>query len=187
MGMTLKQNSIVTIHLESPVGSLVAGATREGVCLLEFTEPRRLEAQLQAVQKHFSLPVVSGENELLQKLKMELEQYFAGELRSFSVPLIYPGTPFQQKVWQELLSIPYGETRYYEELAESLGKSGGQRAVGHANGLNRIAIVIPCHRVVNKGGSLGGYGGGLWRKKFLLDLERGQNNLFETSITAHGF
>jgi AraC family transcriptional regulator of adaptative response/methylated-DNA-[protein]-cysteine methyltransferase len=83
----------------------------------------------------------------------------------------YPCSPFQREVWGQLLRIPYGETRSYEEIARALGKAGAQRAVGRANGQNRVAILIPCHRVVNKGGQLGGYGGGLWRKQFLLDLE----------------
>src|SRR5207245_2176076 len=88
------------------------------------------------------------------------------------VPLVYPGTPFQQNVWSGLLTIPYGETCSYEDLARVVGSPQAHRAVGTANGKNRIAIVIPCHRVVNKGGKLGGYGGGLWRKQYLLDLER---------------
>ena len=89
----------------------------------------------------------------------------------------YPGTPFQERVWNQLLRIPYGQTRSYEDLARQIDSAGSQRAVGHANGLNRIAIVIPCHRVVNKDGKLGGYGGGLWRKQFLLDLEQGVRRL----------
>ena len=93
-------------------------------------------------------------------------------MTEFRVPIIYPGSPFQTRVWDGLLQIPYGETRSYEELARTVGAPGAQRAVGHANGQNRISIVIPCHRVVNKNGRLGGYGGGLWRKQYLLDLER---------------
>jgi AraC family transcriptional regulator of adaptative response/methylated-DNA-[protein]-cysteine methyltransferase len=87
---------------------------------------------------------------------------------------VYPGTPFQVKVWDALRQIPYGETYSYEKLAWAVGAPGAQRAVGHANGQNRLAILIPCHRVVNKDGRLGGYGGGLWRKQLLLDLERGE-------------
>src|SRR5204863_8553507 len=100
---------------------------------------------------------------------------FAGRRRTFDVPLVYPGSQFQMSVWRQLLAIPYGETRSYEDIAITVGAPAGCRAVGLANGRNRIAIVIPCHRVVNKGGKLGGYGGGLWRKQFLLDLERKEN------------
>jgi AraC family transcriptional regulator of adaptative response/methylated-DNA-[protein]-cysteine methyltransferase len=163
--------------LRSPLGPLVAGATTEGICLLEFTDRRMLEAQFAAVRKLFAVPVVPGSNEHLEKLESEIARYFAGSLRSFSVPLIYPGTDFQCRVWTQLLAIPYGETRSYEQLAVAVGDKKAVRAVGRANGLNRIAIVIPCHRVVNKNGELGGYGGGLRRKQFLLDLERNAQGL----------
>src|SRR5205085_7820308 len=97
--------------LPSPLGPLVVGATSAGICLLEFSEPERLETQLNALRKTFRLPVVPGSSEHLDTLKRELESYFAGALRQFSVPLIYPGTDFQQRVWGQLLKIPYGETR----------------------------------------------------------------------------
>jgi AraC family transcriptional regulator of adaptative response/methylated-DNA-[protein]-cysteine methyltransferase len=158
--------------LRSPLGPLVAGATAEGICLLEFTDRRMLEAQFATVRKVFGAPVVPGSNKHLQTLEVELARYFAGSLRSFSVPLTYPGTAFQRQVWEQLLAIPYGQTRSYEQVAIAVGKPQAVRAVGRANGLNRIAILIPCHRVVNKNGELGGYGGGLRRKQYLLDLER---------------
>lgn len=160
--------------LESPLGPLVAGATAEGICLLEFTERRMLEAQFDTLRKRFRCAIVPGDNEHLSKLKEEMQSYFDGTLQDFTVPLIYPGSPFEKRVWDELRRIPYGETRSYEEMARRIGSPGAQRAVGRANGLNRIAILIPCHRVLNKDGKLGGYGGGLWRKQFLLDLERGR-------------
>lgn len=160
--------------IESPIGPFIAGAVEEGVCLLEFTERRMLEAQFATIRKRFDRPFVPGENKHLEMLKKEMASYFAGELREFQVPLVFPGTPFQVKVWNELLRIPYGETCSYEDIARKLGSSGAVRAVGTANGRNRIAVVIPCHRVVNKDGKLGGYGGGLWRKQFLLDLEQGK-------------
>ena len=157
--------------LQSPLGPLVAGATAEGICLLEFSDRRMLEGQFAAVRKLFAAPVVPGTNAHLEKLEGELASYFAGRLRSFSVSLVFPGTPFQRRVWEQLLAIPYGETRSYEQLAAAIGQPQAVRAVGRANGLNRIAILIPCHRVINKSGALGGYGGGLRRKQFLLDLE----------------
>ena len=164
---------IVVSWQESPMGPLVTAATDQGICLLEFTDRRMLEAQFETLRKLFSCAIVPGENEHITQLREELAAYFKGALRQFSVPLVYPGSQFQIRVWNELLQIPYGETCSYEELANRIGSPSGQRAVGHANGLNRIAIVIPCHRVVNKDGKLGGYGGGLWRKQHLLDLEKG--------------
>jgi AraC family transcriptional regulator of adaptative response/methylated-DNA-[protein]-cysteine methyltransferase len=157
--------------LKSPLGPMVAGATNEGVCLLEFTDRRMLETELATLQKLFNTFAVPGTNGHLRQLDIELKAYFAGTLRTFSVPLVTPGPDFQQCVWNELRRIPYGQTRSYEELAIAVGLPRGQRAVGRANGMNRIAIVIPCHRVVRKDGHLGGYGGGLRRKQFLLALE----------------
>jgi AraC family transcriptional regulator, regulatory protein of adaptative response / methylated-DNA-[protein]-cysteine methyltransferase len=165
---------ITVAWIESPLGPLVAGATGDHLVLLEFTDRRMLEAQIRTLGRLFKRPIVPGDNPVLGQLREELKRYFAGELRKFSVPLAYPGSEFQQRVWKGLLGIPYGGTLSYEALAEKVGAPRAQRAVGHTNGLNRIAIVIPCHRVVNKDGKLGGYGGGLWRKRALLDLERGE-------------
>lgn len=171
-GQSRTVDCILAEWLESPLGPLVAGATGEGVCLLEFTDRRMLETQFRTVEKRFGCAIVPGRNGHLDRLKKELGAYFSGDLRRFTVPVVYPGTPFQTSVWDELLRIPYGETRSYEDLAQSVGRPGASRAVGTANGCNRIAIVIPCHRVVNKNGKLGGYGGGLWRKQRLLELEQ---------------
>jgi AraC family transcriptional regulator of adaptative response/methylated-DNA-[protein]-cysteine methyltransferase len=172
-GASRTLDRIVVSWQESPLGPLVTAANDDGICLLEFTDRRMLEAQFETLKRLFSSAILPGENEHIAHLREELASYFAGKLRQFSVPLVYPGSSFQVRVWNELLQIPYGETCSYEGLALRVGSPSGQRAVGHANGLNRIAIVIPCHRVVNKDGKLGGYGGGLWRKQRLLDLEKG--------------
>ena len=177
-GSSRTADCVTLTWIESPVGPLVAGATDAGVCLLEFSDRRMLEAQLESVRQRLG-PLLPGAHPLLDQLRAELAEYFAGTRREFSVPLVYPGTPFQVKVWDGLRRIPYGETRSYEQLAWSVGAPNAQRAVGHANGLNRLAILIPCHRVVNKDGKLGGYGGGLWRKQLLLDLERGGQTALE--------
>jgi AraC family transcriptional regulator of adaptative response/methylated-DNA-[protein]-cysteine methyltransferase len=163
---------VVVSWLRSPLGLLVAGATEDGICLLEFTDRGRLEAQVGVLRRLFALPIVPGSNAHLDRLQGELGRYFDGASNCFTVPLVYPGTPFQAKVWEQLRAIPYGETRSYEQIAIAVGSPGAVRAVGTANGRNRIAILLPCHRVVNKSGKLGGYGGGLWRKQHLLDLER---------------
>lgn len=165
--------------IETPIGPVIAAANDQGLCLLEFTDRRMLETQFRTLKKLFSCAIVPGDNAHLKQLRKELEKYFAGQLKVFSVPIVYPGSPFQERVWSELLRIPYGETRSYEDLARRVGSPNGHRAVGHANGTNRISIVIPCHRVVNKDGKLGGYGGGLWRKQYLLDLEKGKRSLLE--------
>jgi AraC family transcriptional regulator of adaptative response/methylated-DNA-[protein]-cysteine methyltransferase len=163
---------IVVAWIDSPLGPLVAGANAEGVCLLEFTQRRMLEAQFATLRRRFQTAIVPGRNRHLDQLERELQEYFAGRRRAFSVPLKSPGSPFEERVWSALLRIPYGATESYESLASALGRPRAHRAIGGANGRNRIAIVIPCHRVVTKAGTLGGYGGGLWRKHALLHLER---------------
>lgn len=179
-GRSRNTECIVTAWIESPLGPLIAGATSEGICLLEFTERRMLDAQFATLRKNFQCAIVPGENKHLQQLKKELDEYFQGRRKQFTTPLVFPGTQFQRSVWNALLKIPFGKTVSYEDIARRIGSPDAQRAVGHANGLNRIAIVIPCHRVVNKDGKLGGYGGGLWRKQKLLTLEQGTSpDLFE--------
>ena len=163
---------IVVRTLESPVGPLILCATEEAVCLLEFTDRRALETQVSALRKRFDCAIVPGTNRRIKQAQDELSAYFAGKLKQFRVPIACPGTPFQKTVWKRLLQIPHGETISYDRLARDIGRTGSQRAAGTANGKNRIAIIIPCHRVVNKSGKLGGYGGGLWRKQCLLDLEQ---------------
>jgi len=119
------------------------------------------------------MPVEPGDNEHLTQLERELTEYFASERREFDVVLDVKGTPFEDRVWEQLLAIPCGQTRSYGEIAGTLGKPGASRAVGRANGANYVSIVIPCHRVIDSNGNLHGYGGGLWRKKRLLELEAG--------------
>jgi AraC family transcriptional regulator of adaptative response/methylated-DNA-[protein]-cysteine methyltransferase len=170
-GRSRMSDCIVSAWIESPLGPLLAGATSAGICLLEFTDRRMLDAQFATLRKRFVCAIIPGENEHIKQLKKELAQYFDGSRNTFTVSLVYPGTDFQQKVWNQLLRIPFGKTISYEDIARRIGSPKAHRAVGHANGLNRIAIIIPCHRVVNKNGELGGYGGGLWRKRKLLDLE----------------
>ncbi len=164
--------------IDSPVGRLIAGASHDALQVLEFSEPATLDARLAAVRlaaANQPLPpsAAAADRALLEKLRLELEQYFSGGRRTFELPLRYSGSPFQQRVWTALRTIGYGQTASYLELARAIGDDKAVRAVGQANGRNPIAIVIPCHRVVNANGDLGGFGGGPWRKQYLLDLERG--------------
>ena len=163
---------IIIAMIESPLGPLLAGADDDGICLLEYTDRRMLETNLATMRKRFECAVVPGEHKWLTQLRRELTEYFAGDRREFSLPLATCGTPFQEKVWRELRLIPHGETISYDELARRIGQPTAQRAVARANGMNRICILIPCHRVIGKDGSLTGYGGGLWRKRLLLAVER---------------
>jgi AraC family transcriptional regulator, regulatory protein of adaptative response / methylated-DNA-[protein]-cysteine methyltransferase len=168
---------IVVTLIASPLGPLVGAATDQGLCMLEFADRKKLPQQAADLKRWFARPVVPGTNRYTDQVARELDEYFAGTRHQFSVPLVLGGTPFQETVWRELLKIPYGQTISYAELARRIGRPTAQRAVGLANGRNRIPIVIPCHRVIQKNGQLRGYGGGLWRKRFLLDLEGGVQQL----------
>jgi AraC family transcriptional regulator of adaptative response/methylated-DNA-[protein]-cysteine methyltransferase len=172
-----KNSKLITLGwIRTVSGPLVVGTTEQGVCLLEFSDRRMLETQLRTLRRRFRAALLPGSNEFVIALQQQLNEYFSGERSNFTVPLNYPGTPFQEKVWAALQEIPYGSTCSYSELAGKVGHPQAVRAVGTANGMNRIAILIPCHRVVNANGELGGYGGGLWRKRMLLDLESGQRS-----------
>jgi AraC family transcriptional regulator of adaptative response/methylated-DNA-[protein]-cysteine methyltransferase len=173
-GQSRGEDCIVTELIASPVGSLVAGATKDGICLLEFPDEGRLTRQVDALRRQVGVVIIPGHNPHLDRLRTQLTEYFAGQRQMFDLPLIVAGTPFQRRVWEALRTIPYGETRSYSELAAALGDPNLRRAVGSANGSNRIAIVIPCHRVIDAGGGMGGYGGGVWRKQLLLQLEQGE-------------
>jgi AraC family transcriptional regulator, regulatory protein of adaptative response / methylated-DNA-[protein]-cysteine methyltransferase len=155
----------------TPLGPMLAGATDEGVCLLEFTDRRMLETQLRRIATRLNCAFLPGSNDALRLLEQELTEYFQGGRQDFTVPLVTPGSEFQQSVWQALRRIPYGTTRSYAEQARMIGTPSAVRAVARANGDNRIAIVIPCHRVIGADGRLTGYGGGLWRKEWLLHHE----------------
>lgn len=162
---------------DSPVGPLIACATDSALCGLSFCDRDRLQQRLQALREQHHATLLEGSNPVLAGLRTQLQEYFASQRREFTVPLNATGSPFQERVWAALCEIPYGETWSYLQLAVRIGDALATRAVGLANGANPIAIVIPCHRVINADGGDGGYGGGLWRKRILLDLERGQGTL----------
>jgi AraC family transcriptional regulator, regulatory protein of adaptative response / methylated-DNA-[protein]-cysteine methyltransferase len=164
---------ICSLRIETPVGPMMAAADDDALLLLEFADRRMLEKQVDRIQRKLGAPLVPGENAVLRQMQSELNEYFQGERRQFEVPLKLTGTPFQETVWQALLEIPYGTTTHYGAIAANMGQPGAMRAVARANGDNRMAIIIPCHRVIGKDGSLTGYGGGLWRKRKLLDHEQG--------------
>ena len=167
-----RASALAATRLTTPLGPMVAVAAATGLCLLEFADRPMLATQLGRLRRLFRASIVAGGSPHLEQVEAELQAYFAGTLREFTTPLVLPGTPFQSAVWARLRAIPYGETRSYEEQARAIGRPGAQRAVGRANGDNRLAIVVPCHRVVRADGALCGYGGGLWRKRRLLEHER---------------
>ncbi len=170
-GKSHDRQLIPTTRILTPLGPMLAGATDDGICLLEFIDRRMLETQIRRLGRLLKAKLVPGSHHHFEALSQQLDEYFSGGRKEFGIPLVLPGTPFQQKVWAELQTIPYGATRSYKEQAEAIGSPHAVRAVAKANGDNRIAILVPCHRVIGVNGELVGYGGGLSRKQYLLKLE----------------
>ena len=147
------------MYLSSPVGKIALLEDEAGICGLYFDNEPHIEAD-------------ECESELLLEAALQLSEYFEGRRTQFELPLSISGTPFQKSVWQALQNIPYGETRSYGQIAAEIGNSKASRAVGMANNRNKIAIIIPCHRVIGANGALIGFGGGLDKKTILLELEK---------------
>ena len=172
-----KNTTVVNIvRFSTPIGAMFACATEKGICLLEFTDRKTLEAQFKDIRKQLNAVILPGKNRHLSQVQKELKEYFEGERKEFSVAMDLQGTDFRKQVWQELTNIPYGKTRTYKEQSIALNNLKAIRAVASANGANKVAIIIPCHRVVGSDGALTGYAGGLHRKKWLLDFEKRNSN-----------
>ena len=169
---TVGTRPVFVDRITTPLGPMLIGATDDALCLLEFVDRRALQKQIDRIRVRLNAAFLPEANPLIESFTTQLRDYFAGRRRGFDVALAEAGTPFQAEVWAALRSIPYGETRSYKELARGLGRPTAVRAVANANGANALAIVVPCHRVVGSDGRLVGYGGGLWRKRRLLELER---------------
>lgn len=163
--------------IQTPLGEMLAINSQKGLCVLAFFDGKSTEKQLKEIEKLGEI-VENKHDEFLLNLEKELDAYFEGNLNEFSIPLDLIGTDFQIKVWNELIKIPFGKTRSYKEQSMALGNLLAIRAVANANAKNKIAIVVPCHRVIGTNGSLTGYAGGNKRKKFLLELESTQLNVF---------
>jgi AraC family transcriptional regulator, regulatory protein of adaptative response / methylated-DNA-[protein]-cysteine methyltransferase len=163
---------IKTAKIETPIGEMIAGATNEGLCLLEFIHRKMLPTEYKDLKRLLKTDFEEGENIHIISVRKQLKEYFDGKRKEFTVPLVAPGSEFQMQVWKELQNIKFGSTRTYQEQSIALNRPDSVRAVANANGMNRISILIPCHRVIGSDGKLVGYGGGLERKKWLLDHEK---------------
>ncbi|HRQ65494.1 MAG TPA: methylated-DNA--[protein]-cysteine S-methyltransferase [Xanthomonadaceae bacterium] len=172
-------------RLSTPLGPMLAMAEDKGLVLLEFLDRPALTAELEELKVRYGYAAAPGSHAHLDQVETELADYFAGRRQRFEVPLAPPGKPFERSVWHRLLGIPYAETLSYGQLAREVGKPGAARIAGWACGRNRIAIVIPCHRVVAADGALTGYGGGKARKAFLLRLERDAASAARTHVDSH--
>lgn len=171
-GRGIENNVILISRLTTPLGPIFICATDKGVCLLEFVDRRMLETEFKDLQRLLKATIIAGENEHMVQAKQELEEYFAGNRKRFEVKLDTPGTDFQTNVWQALHTIGYGETATYQQQAQCINQPTAVRAVASANGYNRVAIIVPCHRVIGKNGNRTGYAGGLERKHWLIEYEK---------------
>jgi O-6-methylguanine DNA methyltransferase len=175
--MNIREEILIS-EFETPIGKMIAGATSRGICMLEFDEPERIEKHKKHFSKNRNSVLIQGEIPYFEHLKKQVAAYFEKHLTDFTIPLDLVGSDFQLKVWQELLKIPYGQTRTYKQQSVAVANLKSIRAVASANGDNAVSIIVPCHRVIGGDGNLTGYGGKLWRKKFLLELESKQIALF---------
>ncbi len=176
-------NQLIHKKIATPIGEMDVLATENGICLLEFNNRKELNDEIESLEKHYNTQRTIGSNNWINLLEKEMHAYFKGDLQKFTVKLELFGTDFQLKVWSALVEIPYGVTRTYKEQTLVVGDIKAIRAVATANGKNKLAIVVPCHRVIGSDGSLTGYAGGLDRKRFLLNLERevaGPKDLFSS-------
>ena len=176
------QSPYMRVHFKSPIGTIHIESSDIGIRRLIFIDEDDMTSSIPSSNEMSSHPEI--ENEITSLVIQQLNEYFAGSRRAFDMPLDLQGTPFQKRVWQELLKIPFGTTISYKELALRLGDVKTIRAAGTANGANPVSIIVPCHRVIGSDGSLIGYGGGIWRKKWLLEHEKlsnvnGQLSIFE--------
>ncbi|PIE84747.1 MAG: cysteine methyltransferase [Bacteroidia bacterium] len=174
---------IITVSSHSTaIGELVIGAFEGRICLLNYGDGRRRGTTDRRVMRGLYASMVEGHEPIIDEAKRQVDEYLAGVRREFSLPLLMVGTEFQRTVWSALQEIPYGATVSYSELAKSIRREHAVRAVAQANGANALSLVVPCHRVIERGGRLGGYGGGVKVKEQLLALERrgiGNENLLD--------
>ena len=175
------RNTIHTRHYQSPCGELLLGSYGNCLCLCDWTTEKHHGRVVRRLRKVLNADYEETTSDILCETVRQLDEYFAGERKAFTIPLLFVGTEFQKKVWGKLLEIPYGETVSYGELARMTGVPTAVRAVANANGANAISILAPCHRVIGSDHSLTGYGGGLAAKRLLLDLEKAtrHHNLFD--------
>ena len=168
----LANNFIIIKHFDFPCGVIILGSFEGKLCLCDWADGKRRASVDQRLQRILNANFVEGSSDVIERASQQLNEYFLNQRRNFDIPLLFVGTDFQKKVWNELLKIPYGKTISYGELAQRIGKPNSVRAVANTNAVNAISIIAPCHRVIGSDGTLTGYGGGLERKRYLLNMEK---------------
>lgn len=172
LGMMQSDNILQSSLVNTPLGDMLAIADENALYFLEFTEHSNLKCKLERFTLLIKREVVLGHNNTISSIQEELSLYFNGSLKEFKTPIRTLGTQFQKLVWLELTRVLYGSTKGYKEQAKAISKPTASRAVANANGANQMAIIIPCHRIINSNGSIGGYSGGIARKQWLLEHEK---------------
>lgn len=170
----LNEKNLNSTLIETPIGTLLAIGNEQSLFVLEFTDKKNLDMQLKNFEKKTKAIITEGSNSSIRSIEKELHAYFSQKLKTFQTPLTLVGSDFQILVWEELKKIPYGQTCSYKDLAKAINRPSAFRAVARANSTNRLPIIIPCHRVINSSGELGGYSCGLHRKKWFLQHEKNQ-------------
>ncbi len=166
-----EHNEIMVKRYQTPCGSLLLGSFSDRLCLCDWQVEKHHVRVVHRLRRILNAELIEGSTEVIERAVQQLDEYFAVKRRIFDVPLLFVGSDFQKKVWNELLKIPYGETVSYGELALNIGRPKAVRAVANANGANALSVFVPCHRVIGSDHSLTGYGGGLDAKRFMLKLE----------------
>lgn len=169
---SITQAIIHTTIIQTPLGEMFAASTSKGICLLSFYDKFHIDAQLKNLKERFNAQVLALNNDYFIQLQQELDEYFQGTRKCFTLPLQLLGTTFQIQCWKALLSIEYGKTISYKQEAQIINKPKAYRAVANANSQNMLEILVPCHRVIHENGQLGGYSSGVEKKEFLLTLEQ---------------
>lgn len=167
-----QQKTLKISWIATPLGPMLVAADEEALYLLKFVDRYSAKQEIEQIEKKTKCATVLGQTDPIESIEKELYEYFSGNVYNFQTPLFLIGSPFQKRVWEELRNIPHGETRSYAEIAIAIGNPSACRAVGLANGTNQFPVIIPCHRVINSSGELGGYGGGIRKKKWLLEHEK---------------
>ncbi len=166
------KNIITTTTIDTPLGEMLAAASKDGIVMLAFFSPHNIEAKIDTLRKKFEADVIPADCDYFDILKTQLNEYFENKRTQFDVPMQLVGSPFQIQCWKELLNIPYGKTISYKQQAQNIDKENSHRAVANANAQNMLHIIIPCHRVIASNGNISGYAGGVGKKEFLLSLEQ---------------
>ncbi len=166
-----RAGELISSQFDTPLGLMIAISDEEALYLLEFIERRGLKREIDKLKSKTKSVILPGDADPIASIQKELKAYFAGNLKEFKTPFHLLGSSFQKQAWKALMQVPYGKTKSYKEQAIAINRPQSYRAVANANGANQLAVIVPCHRIISNNGGLSGYGGGIKRKKWLIEHE----------------